>query len=66
MCPILAAVNPGSVQTGKRKFLGPPLKAAGCGKNGVEFHWISFAHDLPVRLSIHGMCAARARKPTCA
>lgn len=39
MCPILAAVNPGSVQAGKRKFLGPPLRAAGCGKNDVQLNW---------------------------
>lgn len=61
MCPLLAVVNPGPLQTGKRKFLGPPLKRSVVARK----EWSSTGCDLSVRLSIHGMYAVRKKVKLC-
>jgi hypothetical protein len=57
MCAILAAVNSGPVQTGRRKSLGQPLKRSVVARKG----WGATGCDLSVRLSIHSTCAVRKK-----
>lgn len=55
---LLAAVHPGPARAGKRKSLGRPLRRSQPGgREGVK----PMGCGLSVRLSIHGICAARKK-----